>query len=357
MTTETEQAFAQLLEEVGATHRRVVEQLSAPGDLDSLLEAHKWVLSILQVAADVNIWADTARPRFTEIVGPYKKWGGDNSDAFYLFAPIDPERTYRIVFHPGDAVYMSLTVYGGPNDGRYSTRIVGSVNSQDAPHRPDGSIEIVLSQVEPADPGVAWVRLEADAVAAITRDYLEDPVTGQRATWHIEAENPPETFRQDDADLARRIRAATTWVREQSSIVPIPLGTPNAIDPPYPVPTTTFGWAAGDAAYAMGAYELADDEAMVIRGRSPECVFWNMCLWNPFLHTYNYDYERVTINGAQVQYEQDGSWIIVVSPQRPAHPNWVSTAGHRKGRIWFRWFLPAETPEQPQVEVLPVATV
>ena len=49
------------------------------------------------MAADVNIWADTARPRFTEIVGPYKKWGGDNSDAFYLFSPVDPERTYRTV--------------------------------------------------------------------------------------------------------------------------------------------------------------------------------------------------------------------------------------------------------------------
>ncbi len=75
MTTETEQAFTQLLEEVGATHRRVVEQLSAPGDLDSLLEAHKWILSILQVAADVNIWADTARPRFTRDRGPLQEMG------------------------------------------------------------------------------------------------------------------------------------------------------------------------------------------------------------------------------------------------------------------------------------------
>ena len=157
-------------------------------------------------------------------------------------------------------------------------------------------------------------------MAAITRDYLDDPRTGRRAAWHIEADDPPETYRQDDADLARRFRAATTWVREQASIVPIPLGTPNAIDPPYPVPTTTFGWAAGDAAYAMGAFELADDEALVIRGRSPECVFWNMCLWNRLLHTYNYDYERVTINGAQVQYEPDGSWIIVVSARRPVPP-------------------------------------
>ena len=357
MTIETVQAFTELLEEVGATHRRLVEQLSAEDDHDTLLEAHKWVLSILQVATDVQVWADTARPRFVEIVGPYKKWGGDNADAFYCFAPVDPARTYRVVVRPGDAVYLSLTVYGGPNDGRYSTRIVGSANSQDAPRRPDGSIEMVLSAGKPSDPDVAWIPLEGDAVAAITRDYLENPVAGRRAAWHIDAVDPPETFRQDDAELARRFRAATTWVREQASIVPIPLGTPNAIDPPYPVPTTTFGWAAGDAAYAMGAFELEDDEAMVIRGRSPECVFWNLCLWNPFLHTYNYDYERVTLNGAQAHYEPDGSWIIVISARRPAHPNWVSTAGHRKGRIWLRWFLPAETPEQPQVEVLPVATV
>ena len=65
-----------------------------------------------------------------------------------------------------------------------------------------------------------------------------------------------------------------------------------------------------------------------------------MCLWNPFLHTYNYDYERVTINGSQVQYEEDGSWLIVVAASDPGHRNWVSTAGHRRGRIWFRWFLP-----------------
>jgi Protein of unknown function (DUF1214) len=357
-TTETETAFTELLDTVAETHGRLREQLG--GDETTLLEAHKWLLSILQVAAQVQLWADTARPRFIEIVGPYMKWGGDNADAFYCYAPIDPARTYRVTIEPGDAVYMSLTVYGGPNDGRYSTRIVGTVNSRDVPPGPDGAIRVVLSSDEadrPEGPGTAFLRLEPDAVAAITRDYLNDPVSGRRAVWQIQAEDPPATHREDDADLARRLRAMATWVREQASIVPLPLGTPNAIDPPYPVPTTTFGWAAGDAAYAMGAFELEDDEALVIRGRSPECVFWNMCLWNRLLHTYNYDYERVTINGAQVQYESDGSFVIVVSARRPSHPNWVSTAGHRSGRIWFRWFLPAETPEQPQVEVLPVETV
>ena len=353
MTTETETAFAVLLEEVAATHARMVAQLA--NDEPTLLEAHKWILSILQVAAEVQLWADPARPRFVEIVGPYKKWGGDNADAFYCFAPIDPTRTYRITVRPGDAVYLSLTVYGGPDDGRYSERIVGTINSRDAIPGPDGSIRIVASPHPPSEEGVAWVKLEPDAVAAITRDYLNHPTTGRRAVWHIEADDPPDVFREDDADLARRIRGMTTWVREQAGIVPLPPAAPNVIDPPYPVPTTTFGWAAGDAAYAMGAFELADDEALVVRGRSPECVFWNLCLWNPLLHTYNYDYEPVTINGAQVEYEPDGSWAIVVAARRPAHPNWVSTAGHRKGRIWIRWFLPEHTPEQPETVVVPVA--
>ena len=76
-------------------------------------------------------------------------------------------------------------------------------------------------------------------------------------------------------------------------MVPIGLGEPNKVDEPYPVQQVTFGWAAGDAAYAMGSYDLDDDEALVLRGRSPECAFWNLCLWNQFMHTYNYDYERV----------------------------------------------------------------
>ncbi len=232
---------------------------------------------------------------------------------------------------------------------------MGVANSRDAGWAPHGTYDLILSPEQPSEAGVAWIKLEPDAVAAITRDYLEEPATGLRARWRIEAVDPPDTFREDDAGLARRLRAMATWVREQAGIVPLPPATPNVIDPPYPVPTTTFGWAAGDAAYAMGAFALDDDQALVIRGRSPDCVFWNMCLWNPLLHTYNYDYERVTINGAQVEYEPDGSWTIVVSAVRPEHPNWVSTAGHASGRIWFRWFLPAHTPEDPVVEVVPVA--
>jgi hypothetical protein len=355
MALQTEAVFAELLAELGSLQGRLSEQLSAPEDEVTLLEAHRWILSILQVATDVHVWADPARPRFVDIVGRYKKWGGDNADAFYCFAPVDPRRSYRVRVGPGDAVYLSLTVYGGPDDGRYSQRIVGSLNSRETPSSADGNIEMWLSPDPPVD-GTPWIKLEPDAVCAITRDYLTDPRVGERARWEIDSVDPPSRFADTDEELSRRLRAALTWVREQASLVPLSLGEPNSVDPPYPVPKETFGWAAGDAAYAMGSFDLGDDQALILRGHSPHCAFWNMCLWNPFLHTYNYDYERVTINGAQVDYEPDGSWEILVAGSDPGHRNWISTAGHRRGRIWFRWFLPDRTPDRPTTEVVTMGT-
>jgi hypothetical protein len=346
--------FRALLGELARLEEHILRGPNTPLDAQGVVEGYRWIFSILQVALDTQVWADAAHPRFVDIVGAYKKWGGDNSDAYYQFAPIDAARTYRVRGHRGDAVYLSLTVYGGPDDGRYSERIVGSVNDRSLDVQPDGSFTFTMG---PAGvPGTSIV-LEPDAVCAITRDYLIDPLFGRRAEWVVEAVDPPPTRYEDAGDLARRFGAALTFLRDQAQIVPLSLGEPNSVDEPYPVPTITFGWAAGDAAYAMGSFDLNDDEALVIHGRSPECAFWNLCLWNQLLHTYNYDYERVTINGGQIAHERDGSWTIVVARRDPGHVNWVSTAGHQRGRIWFRWFCPEVTPERPTVRVVPSSQV
>src|SRR4029450_526177 len=105
----------------------------------------------------------------------------------------------------------------------------------------------------PHEPPGAGMLLEPDPVAAITRDYVVDARTARRCEWSIECLDPAQPFRERDAELATRLRAALTWVRDQARIVPIPLGEPNTVEEPYPVPKVTFGWAAGDAAYAMGA--------------------------------------------------------------------------------------------------------
>src|SRR2546423_10312901 len=127
---ETSAAFDELLDVVRSLEDRFVEGPNAPSDDQSLLEGYKWAFSILAVGLDAFVWADKGRPRFVDIVGPYKKWGGDNADAFYQYAPIDPNRTYHVAGRRRDSVYLSVTVYGGPRDGHYSERIVSTVNDR-----------------------------------------------------------------------------------------------------------------------------------------------------------------------------------------------------------------------------------
>ena len=344
----TSAAFEKLLGVVGSLD----ERFAGIDDEQTAVEGYRWILSILHVGAEVWLFGDSQRPRFVDIVGPTKKWGGDNTDAAYQYAAIDPNRTYRVTGRAGDAVYLSLTVYGGPDDGRYSTRIVGTANSRDGfDVGDDGTFEIWVSRAEPDRPGVGWIQLDDDAVAAVTRDYRIDPASA-RAEWRIECVDGEGDGVLTDDDMARRFGYVATWLEEQASIVPVQPPVVNEVADPYPVPQQTFGWAAGDAAYAFGGFDLADDEALVVRGRSPECAFWNLCLWNPFLHTYDDAYARVTINGGQIEYEPDGSWEVVVAGRDPGHRNWLATQGHRAGLLWFRWFLPEHTPEKPTTEVV-----
>jgi len=350
---ETTAAFRELIELIRDSDSQFLEGPRAVDDV-SALEGYRWLTEILQVALDCYLWADPERPSLVSIVGPTKKFGGDNADAFYRFAPLDPRRSYRVRGWCGDAVYLSLSVYGGPSDGRWSERIVATLNDRDMRIDDDGHFTVTLS----ASPRPGnWMKLEDDAVALVTRDYLIDPVHGRKASWEIHALEPAPPPRVSDADLARRFRAAATFLRDMLKITPLPFDPSkwNQIDEPYPVPQRTYGWAAGDAAYAMGSFELEDDQALILEGVAPRCVFWNLCLWNPYLQTYDYRYERVTINGGQLRYERDGSWRIAVAARDPGLPNWVSTAGHRRGRIWFRWFLPDGLPKRPTARVIAIA--
>ncbi|MCP9271383.1 DUF1214 domain-containing protein [Mycolicibacterium arenosum] len=344
-------AFGDLLDEVRAIESTMLDADPPLPEAD-LLDGYRLAFSLLRVAVDAFVWNEKERPRFVDVISPFLKWGGDNSDAYYQLAPIDPTRTYRVTGNRGDAVYLSLTVYGGPDDGRYSDRIVGTINDRALEFDADGNFELTISPDPQQGP---WLKLEPDAVFALTRDYVNNRETARRSEWTITALDAPQRRDEDRADLTRRLRAARTWLHEQLAMLPVKVEPANEIHEPFPVPTVTYGWAAGDAAYAMGAYELTPDQALVVEGTSPECAFWNLCLWNPFLHTYDFTSERVTINGSEVTYEADGSWRVVISAEDPGHPNWVSTAGRGKGLIWLRWFLPADTPARPVCRVVGVA--
>ena len=219
------------------------------------IDGHLWITTLLNVALRTHMYGDAMRPEFLDIVGANLKWGGDNADAFYQITAVDPRHRYRVRGQKGDAAYLALAVYGGTRDGDYAEQHVeGTLNDCNMEFNDDGSFEIMLSAEEaPSN----WLKLEPDAVCAITRDYLNDAATEQRATWTIETIDPVPPPRPSDAEAAERWRAVTKFIESQLAFQPIPLPPANEMQEPMPG-QSSFGWAAGDAMYAMGAFELEE---------------------------------------------------------------------------------------------------
>jgi hypothetical protein len=346
------QAYRELLDLLRDADQTFVAGDRAAPDETTAAEGYRYLTDALHAAMEIYLRSDAARPSFVPIVGPTFKWGGDNSDSFYNFAPVSPQYEYVVHGKRGDAVYLSICVYGGPDDGRWSTRIVSNLNDREITFAPDGGFEVVVSTKDPAD-GRNWLPLADDANAMITRDYHVDPMHGAPTIYSIETVAPqPPPAPLTDAEVAGRLRSVTNFLRELLAITPIPdPSPPNTIADVWPVPEQTYGWAARDAHYAMGVFELDDDERLVIEGRSPECAYWGVMLWNPFMQTFDYRYERIGINSQQTVYEPDGSWRLVVARRDPDELNWLSTAGHRRGVLFFRWFLAEEMPATPVAHV------
>ncbi|MDQ2647969.1 MAG: hypothetical protein M3Z03_00280 [Actinomycetota bacterium] len=308
---------------------------------DEQADLARWLTTVLHIATQTNLWARPDRPRVVPITGPSLRWGGDNPDATYGHVALDHAHTYRVRARVGSAVYSSLTVYGGPRDGHYSTRIVGTVRPTDLAPDAEGWRSFVLG------PG-ADLELDLDTEVGVTRDYYRE-VDGRVPTeWAIEVLDGPA----GDDDLDAALLRTANWLDDQAAIVPVELEG-NVVQAPYPVPEHTFGWAAGDAAYAMGAFDLGDGERLVLRGRSPACAFWNVCLWNPLLHSFDStDGTPTSRHDGEIELDADGGWTIELGTGPGSGPNQLSSQGRPKGLIWFRWFLPDATPDPVTAEVV-----
>jgi hypothetical protein len=363
MTHESTAAWRELLVSLGSLDSSFLEGDRAVTDDRHLADGYRMLASTLGVAFDTYLFTEPGRPQFVAVNTPFRRdrrWGGDNTDAYYFACPVDPERRYRVSGNRGDSVYFSVTAYNEPFPGAWSDRVVAVVRDSDLDVDADGNFSFELGPT----PGAAVL---------MTRDYQADPLTGRPVTWRIDALDEPDAIRHGDAETAARLRTTATWLRTMFAIVPLPVGTraddthalghetahaANQFADPYQVPDANFGWSARDACYSYGSFVLDDGEALVITHRPPSCRFWNLVVWNQFMATYGAAEgpdARCSINGHSAVLNGDGSVTIVLSRGMTAHPNSLTTLGYPRGNLAFRWFLTDELPARPEVRLMPVA--
>jgi hypothetical protein len=352
MTTAAGRAFHALLDVLRDADQTFLEGPRADMDALGVAEGYRHLTHLLGYAFDLYLEGDAERPVFTPLASPTRKMLGDNVDSLYHFAPLRGDRRYRIRGRRGNEVYLAFCVYGGKPDGEWSERVVANLSQRDMHCEADGSFEITLA-AEPPSSGDA-ITLGPDAVCVIVRQYFLDRTDLRPAHFVIEAlDSAPAPPPLDDATLARRLGAVATFVRETIQFAPLPSGLPpNLLGPPMPWNPNVPGWGTPDNVYSLGLFRLADDEALVIEGRSPRCVYFGAQLWNRYMQSLDYRYHRVSLNASEIVFEPDGSFRLVVAPRDPGLPNWLDTAGHREGVVFCRWLQAEAPPEHPASRVI-----
>lgn len=74
-------------------------------------------------------------------------------------------------------------------------------------------------------------------------------------------------------------------------------------------------------------FDLAPDEALVVRVTPPKCRFWNFQIDNWWMESMDDANRKVWINGAQATYEDDGSAVVICADNDPGHGNWLDLSG------------------------------
>jgi hypothetical protein len=326
--------------------------------------AHRALMHLLEGGLATMFESDPEHPRFRPIVTPTRKFTGDNPDAIYFDAPLRPDRAYVVRGNVDDAVYVSVTVEVGTEQGALATRTGGVLNDTQFDVASDGSFEIRLGG-PPRERN--WLALDPGASRITTRHYYEnerpacsDPSRNPRLAIETLPHAPPQPV-PDDATVAAGIQRVAGFVRARtldmppmasSSPPPFVSIVPNQF--PAPVRPGDFGLAAADAAYSLAPYVIGPDDALVMTGRWPTCRCAYVCLWNRHQQTLDYTSRRVSLNRRQTALEPDGSFRMVLAARDPGVPNWIDTEGRPFGIVFWRFMLPEGEIETPEARVVPL---
>lgn len=331
-------------------------------------ESYRALLHMLQIALRHGLEHDRERPEFKVSSTRNTKGLGDNPDAFNHRTIIRGDRHYRIDGNMAGAEYVSITVQEGEGDGSYADGIVSVLNSTEFDVAEDGSFSIELGPE--SRQGRNYIQLTERTAETTTRHYFEKEIPIAADLSHripiyitnLDDLGPPP--RPSDESIARSIRRVKNMVsgrlraydkvgaRALPAFVSM---TPNEL--PLPVKPGTMANSNADAAYAQAPFLLADDEALIIRGRFPKSVTSNVVLWNVYLQSFDYLHRQVSLNRAQTVLEADGSFKMIVAHQDPGHPNWLDTEGRNFGLMYWRFLLPEGKIEPLTTEVVKFSTL
>jgi len=340
-------AWERFCDNLKASGNRVLE-LDKGAALDTA-EGFQYLAMLTGMSIErVQHYDQSARPIVARNLDTYKKIGLDSSDNSYRMVRFEPGGQYRIHGVRGSTSYMGFQINRG-------TAAVANLNDNQMVFAEDGSFELYLGGDQRKG---NWVALPQGADNLYIREIFID--------WQQERPSPMWIERLDTVAAPAPLDAATMVARLEQINAMVDrnvalwdgyvsrLRAERRNSLPQPQGTTGEGGSA-DNLYSGGYFAVAEDEALLIETSHVDARLWNVQLGNLWFQSLDYQYRQTSLNSTQVQRDSDGKYRIVIAHTDPGVANWLDTAGHGEGVMYYRWNQATAVPDVPVVRLVKLA--
>lgn len=326
---------------------KILARLPADQQNDPQLrqEAARLALSAVTSATIDALASDPDHPVFLPQINNYITIGQPNADTNYRSAKLTPGGSYRLRGRRG-SMNMVRIAEGGPRPKQTpgtvnlgGMRPVHDLNTLQVDA--EGRYDVILSPTRPEGYTGDWWQLDPSTNMLLVRMVGSNWGQEIEPTLSIERLDIPAPRPRPAANVLeeklRAIPAAATFIAPLLVDRVEKLRADGYVNKLRAADLTQLGGLKGQF-YYEGAYDLADDEALIVEAPLPEtCVYRSLILTNDLYETTDWYNNHSSLNGAQAPADKDGILRIVVSAQDPGVPNWLDTAGFPKGAIQGRW--------------------
>lgn len=350
-------AWARLSDAVAAAGGRLLAD-DAPGGEHVRAAALGYLSEFLSAGIGQCVThADADNPSFVRMIAPDARWGLDNPDCLYLYAPVGPGRTYRIEGNRGSATAIELQVntghFAGGDPGEWRT--ISSITDDTLQCAPDGSLSVAVGPDVTGPNTLITDSPDLDPTFLLVRQYFGDWETEQPADLSISrvgAEFP--TPLPDVATMTERVEQLTTWMSAglgwwddwMTELAKRPNDLSVFVTP------GEDATAMHGLVYGVGAFACAPDEAVVLDVEVPPCRYWSVALMSPFNAALDYHGRQSHLNHTQARIDSDGVLRLVISHDDPGVWNWLDPCGFDTGGLFCRFLDPESDVPRPTFRTL-----
>jgi len=355
-------AWRRYREDIETLRRQMHAMKFAADDPAEEAQAVSWLLQAQAAAYNLTIAPRSSHPVFYKHMvfepGVYS-WLMPNPDFLYRYAFVDGARRFRIRGRRGTSHFLEAQVISG-FWGDPKIKLMKTYDFDKFGIAPGEQFEIEVG-AESHAPGGGCIAIDGEARVntLIIREAFYDWNAERHSELMIEpAEMAAPPAPLDPAAIAGRLDAASRMIRfcfktfsgELTQIVIDAVGFNKFLV----VDTSKDEHASNPSAgYVPAAYDLNENEALVVEVTPPEARYWGMQVGDLWWQCTDYVNRQSSLNGRQIAADPDGKVRMIVAATDPGVPNWLDTGGNRRGIILLRWYF-SEAYPVPEARVVPL---